>query len=429
MNCLQLHWNHKNQAREYLYSTKPKIHLLGFKNTPQSMNPHSKKLVLFGAGKIGRSFIGSLFSKGGYEVVFVDIDEKIIEALNIRRNYDVIIKADYEERINISNVRGVSPEDEKQVINEIADTDIMAVSLGTRGLALSIPLIAKGLVKRYTESRIPLDIIIAENLRNGAEYMKKKLLQYLPEWFPFDSMVGLVETSIGKMVPIMTKDESERDILQVFAEPYSTLILDKQGFVNPIPEIDGLAPKANIKAWVDRKLFIHNLGHVAAAYYGHYHYPGYTYMYEILEHQEVKDFTRQVMMQSSKILQALYPGIFTDKQLRDHIEDLIFRFQNEALGDTVFRVGCDLQRKLGANDRLMAPFKSGIILGLPVKLIASLIYFGTCFLAIDENGMLFIGDAEFHEMIEEKGIKEVLSTLGDLSHIEWEYLAELFPQI
>ena len=36
------------------------------------------KLVLFGAGKIGRSFIGQVFSRSGYEVVFIDINQEII---------------------------------------------------------------------------------------------------------------------------------------------------------------------------------------------------------------------------------------------------------------------------------------------------------------------------------------------------------------
>ena len=38
----------------------------------------NKKMVQFGAGNIGRSFIGQLFSRSGYEVVFVDIKKEHI---------------------------------------------------------------------------------------------------------------------------------------------------------------------------------------------------------------------------------------------------------------------------------------------------------------------------------------------------------------
>jgi len=49
------------------------------------------KLVLFGAGKVGRSFIGQLFSTGGYEVVFIDINKPVIDALNISGQYKSLL--------------------------------------------------------------------------------------------------------------------------------------------------------------------------------------------------------------------------------------------------------------------------------------------------------------------------------------------------
>ena len=51
------------------------------------------KIVIFGAGKIGRSFIGQLFSRAGFEVVFIDINKEVIKELNRRKSYDVIIKS------------------------------------------------------------------------------------------------------------------------------------------------------------------------------------------------------------------------------------------------------------------------------------------------------------------------------------------------
>ena len=60
-----------------------------------------KKLVQFGAGKIGRSFIGQLFSLSGYEVVFIDVYKPVVEALNNRRQYQVVIKSDHDELLLI----------------------------------------------------------------------------------------------------------------------------------------------------------------------------------------------------------------------------------------------------------------------------------------------------------------------------------------
>ena len=148
------------------------------------------------------------------------------------------------------------------------------------------------------------------------------------------------------MVPIIPLAALEKDQLVVFAEPYNTLILDGKGFKSPIPEVKGLAPKSNIKAWDDRKAFIHNLGHATAAYYGYFMHPDAVYMYEVLDDSEVYRFTRDVMLQSADNLRAAYPEDFTAYDFEDHINDLIFRFRNIALQDTIFHVGQDLTRIL-----------------------------------------------------------------------------------
>ena len=374
-------------------------------------NEFHHKLVLFGAGKIGRSFIGQLFSRGGYEVVFIDVFKPVIDELNLRRNYNVVIKSEKESVINIQNVRGVFAGDEEQVYEEIAKARIVAVSVGLNGLKSIIPLIANGLIKRYaTVGALPLDIIIAENLRNAAEFMNNKLKEHLPEGFPLSERVGLIETSIGKMVPIMLKRDMETDILQVFAEPYNTLILDKLAFKNPIPEIEGLAPKENMKAWVDRKLFVHNLGHATAAYLGFLYHPTSIYLYEVLSDSTLKDIVRNTMLQAADILLKKYPSEFTVESLIEHIDDLLMRFQNKALGDTLFRVGCDLQRKLGTEDRLAGAIHLARELKLPYDLILKALVYGCHFRATDEAGNKLPSDQVF-AAIYAKGIESVLTSI------------------
>jgi mannitol-1-phosphate 5-dehydrogenase len=378
----------------------------------------TKKLVLFGAGKIGRSFIGQLFSRGGYEVVFIDISKPLIDELNQKRNYNVIIKAEKEEIINIKNVRGVLFDNITEVTYEIATSGILAVSVGIEGLPATFPLIARGLMQRFENDRnAPLDIIIAENIRNGAEYFNKELKKLLPEWFPIDSFFGTIETSIGKMVPIMLKKDMEQDLLQVFAEPYNMLILDKTAFKNPVPDIKGLSPKGNIKAWVDRKLFIHNLGHAAAAYSGYLFNSDFIYIYEALSVPEIYKLVRETMLQSARILLIKYPDEFSESMLIDHIDDLLYRFQNKALGDTIFRVGCDLFRKLGSDDRLAGSIKMAIDLDQSFNRILFMLICACMFKATDEEGKLFSRDTEFIKLFNGK-IENILSEVCGFDHLK-----------
>jgi mannitol-1-phosphate 5-dehydrogenase len=376
-----------------------------------------KKLVLFGAGKIGRSFIGQLFATSGFEVVFVDISESIISELNLRNEYNVVIKSSQPDTvIKVSNVRGIPGSEVEKVAKELSDCDIAAISVGQKGLPQAITTLAKGLVLRQKKSgENPLDIILAENMHNADKYARDILTGILGKEFQMNKLVGLVETSIGKMVPIMPQEEQEKDRLLVYAEPYNTLILDKKAFKNPIPEVRGLAPKDNMKAWVDRKSHIHNFGHAAAAYSGFITDPSAKYLADILKIDAVKKFTRSAMLQSADILIKKYPAEFNLSDLTDHIDDLLFRFENKALGDTVFRVGCDLKRKLNRDDRILGPLIDGIQTQSLIDKIVQVFVMGLSFRAKDESGNFFPRDMELLKMLEKEGLEYVLINICGLN--------------
>jgi mannitol-1-phosphate 5-dehydrogenase len=376
-----------------------------------------KKLVLFGAGKIGRSFIGQLFATSGFEVVFIDISEPVINELNRLNEYKVVIKSSQpDEIITVSNVRGVLGSDADKVAEELSECDLVAISVGQKGLPNVIYTLAKGLILRKRKSgRKPLDIIIAENMHNADKYVRDILNTIIGKDYPVDELVGLVETSIGKMVPIMPKDEQGKDLLIVYAEPYNTLILDKRAFKNSIPDVKGLAPKENMKAWVDRKSHIHNFGHAAAAYAGFQTDPSLKYLSDVLNIEAVKTYTRIAMLQSAEVLLKKHPGEFTLKELTEHIDDLLSRFENKALGDTVFRVGCDLKRKLHKDDRILSPIIDGIKTGSPVDNILLTFVYGLSFRAKDEYGNMFPSDNEFLLLLNKKGLEFVLINLCGLN--------------
>ena len=370
-------------------------------NTRLKLEINSKKIVIFGAGKIGRSFIGQLFGCAGYRVVFVDVDILLVDRLNQRGSYPVIFKGEQEHEIIVPNVSAISAFEVEKVTEAVASAGIISVNVGKNALAKVVPVIAGGLKIRYKQfPDSPLDIILAENMRNAAQFVREALQHCLPGTFPLDKLVGLIETSIGKMVPIMPLAESEKDPLMVFAEPYNSLILDRKGFRAPIPEVAGLSPKADIKAWVDRKAFIHNLGHATAAYYGHYLHPEIVYLYELLDHPEIFAFTRAVMLQSAATLVECHPNDFTINDLTRHTDNLIARFRNKALKDTVFRVGQDLTRKLAEGDRFMGAIRLAIKTEMPFDLILKAMSYGFYFRAVDEEGMATPSDTAFLEHLE-----------------------------
>jgi mannitol-1-phosphate 5-dehydrogenase len=372
-----------------------------------------KSIVIFGAGKIGRSFIGQLFNRAGYQVVFVDVDLHIITEINRLKSYKVVIKSDHDEIIEINEVSGINANDTIKVVDAIAHCNLMATSVGKNAIEKILPVIARGIEKRIIiQPDNPLDIILAENSRDCRKIIKVALIGLLTKNFPIDSYVGLIETSIGKMVPIIPKEISDKDPLLVYAEPYNTLILGKNEFRNLIPNVEGLSPKENIKAWVDRKAFIHNLGHAAAVYFSHHKYPELNYLYEVLADPEVNSFTRQAMKQSAKALLLEYPDEFTENDLDLHIEDLINRFQNKALGDTIYRVGHDLRRKLSVDDRVGGAIKLAQKTGVPFDKLIEVFALGLFFRSKDESDQYYDDDLTFLEEFEMDALNVLTSICG-----------------
>jgi len=379
---------------------------------------YKKKMVQFGAGNIGRSFIGQLFSRSGYEVVFVDINKELVKELNKKRAYKLVIKRNElpDEIILIENIRAINGYDKEAVIREIVDTDILATAVGKNALPQIVPVIAQGLQWRDEKRRKnPLDIIIAENFRNVADYLRKELKSLLPLEYPFDELVGLIESSIGKMVPLMKEEDKKKDLLWIFAEPYNTLIVDKKGFKTPLPHLRDLRAVENIKAYVDRKLFIHNLGHSAAAYLGYQYDSKMTYIYEALELPEIYKIVREGMKQSAVALNEAYPKDLALQDLQNHIDDLLFRFQNKSLRDTIFRVGRDLYRKLDKNERLVGSMLLAQKQNVPYHKIKRVFYAALNFKAKDQKGEMYPLDKIFFQREYPRGLKHILKNVCHLS--------------
>ena len=362
-------------------------------------------LVQFGAGNIGRSFIGALFAQAGWKVTFVDVDERVVHELARRGGYPVVVKHPdgRDERREVSGVTAINGRDGGAVTTAVRSADLMATSVGKQALPHVLRAIAEGLRAREA----PLDLILAENLRDGAAFARSVLLAALTNRPDLVETVGLVETSIGKMVPLMSEADRSADPLQVFAEPYNTLILDRHGFLGPIPDVAGVQLVDTIAAYVDRKLFIHNMGHAAAAYLGFRANPHATLLPDALE--PVRDVVRAAMLQAAAALASAYPQDLTLPDLHAHVDDLLFRFGNRALGDTVYRVGRDLPRKLHKSDRMVGALLLAAAHTMPSDRIVEATEAALSFDGRDESGRPYEPDAVFRAEVLSRGMDAVIS--------------------
>jgi len=315
-----------------------------------------KKLVMYGAGNIGRGFIGQIFGAAGYEIIFVDVDEKIVTRFNTDRLYPVVVVSNEGKReIIVENVRAVNGRDGARVAEEIAGCDIMATAVGVNVLKFIAEPIAKGIELRLERKRPPMDIIICENLIDADKIFRDLISEKLENKYrkKLNENVGFVESSVGRMVPIMSEKDKADNPLRVFVESYDTLPVDKDAFKNSIPNVSNLLPYSPFRVYIERKLFMHNMSHATAAYLGAV--KGVEYIYQAIGQDRIRNVVGGALNESAKAMSIEHGADLN--MLKEHAEDLISRYQNVALGDTVARVGHDTIRKLGVNDRLVGALK------------------------------------------------------------------------
>jgi mannitol-1-phosphate 5-dehydrogenase len=312
-----------------------------------------KKAVMYGAGNIGRGFIGKVLSESGYEVCFVDIQKAIVDSINQKKEYPVrIVSNECKTEETVQNIRAVDGMFTEEVAEEIAKADIMATAVGVNVLPKIVRPICAGLKKRFDSGGDALNIIICENLIDSHLYLRRLIDEEMGVKYKdiLDEKLGLVEASIGRMVPVMTDEMCEGNPLRVWVESYCELPADKDAFKGTIPQdIKGLLPYSPFSYYIKRKLFIHNMAHAMCSYLGWQ--KGYTYLFECVEDAEILTLTKAAMEESAQALNKQYS--ISMLVLEEHIYDLLYRFRNRALGDTVARVGTDPIRKLLKTDRLV----------------------------------------------------------------------------
>ena len=310
-----------------------------------------KQAVMYGGGNIGRGFIGALLSQSGYEVTFIDVAEPVVKHLQEQKKYPIrIVSTEGYEDVWVENVTAVNG-NLPEAVEAIANCDIMATAVGARILKFIVPNIVAGLRKRWELGKGPLNIIICENLNDANKVLEGMLKAQLTEdeCKKFDEAVGLVEASIGRMVPIQTEEMKAGEPMRVCVERYGFLPVDKAAFKGEVPQIQNMVPYAPFDFYIKRKLYVHNMGHATCAYLGNL--MGLDYIYESIAVPEVRILVQNAMQESEVALSKRYGAPMMD--LQEHITDLLYRFTNAALKDTCQRVGGDPARKLSPGDRLV----------------------------------------------------------------------------
>ena len=313
-------------------------------------------VVQFGAGAIGRGFLGDLWTQGGREVLFFDVDPTLISLLNTNGAYPLRITGGGKSQRQVGPVRGALVTDTTAVSEGLANCEFACTAVGVNVFSRLAPTLADGItyrVRHRATDLVPLNFICCENKKEAGAILRTAVASHLPEDASvqayFDGQVAFVDASVGRMVPPPTPELLAEDPLLILAESYADLPIDGNAWIGPVPPVPGLLPKTNFTGYVARKLLTHNGGHALLAYEGYQR--GHEFIWQAAEDAELIAELRGYWDETGAALIKAY-GFSADEQ-RSHEADLLQRFRNRALGDTIRRVGRDVARKVRPDDRLV----------------------------------------------------------------------------
>ena len=319
-----------------------------------------KKAVHFGAGNIGRGFIGEILFENGFEIAFVDVNEAIINALNERGSYEIEIAEEGQRRIAVSGVRGINnrlhPE---AVVAAIAEADLVTTAIGPNILPHIAPLVAQGIEARQAaDNQQPLDILACENMIGGSEFLYQEVKKHLSDsGLVFTkNHIGFPNAAVDRIVPA----QSHEDPLFVVVEPFNEWVVETQGMKNLGLVLDKVHYEAKLEPFIERKLFSVNSGHATSAYTGAYY--GAQTILEALQNVTVKNNVEAVLAEIRSLLIAKWG--FEEQALLDYHKVIISRFENPFIVDDVARVARTPIRKLGYDERFIRPIRELKELGL-----------------------------------------------------------------
>lgn len=344
------------------------------------------RAVQFGAGSIGRGFIGALLAQSGYHVTFADINQSIIDTINREKNYHIhILLPDGAETTTSSgtDISGCNSSDDK-IIDEIAKASIITTAVGPDILKYIAPVLARGFSeKRAQRQQVRatsktlgeevghVNVFACENRMGASTLLKQYVLQNLKDEHDqryVEQYVGFPNCSVDRIVPLPDQARQASRVghrtLDVDAESFYEWIVERSALIGnppfPLP-IKGMRFTDRLEAYVERKLFTLNTGHAMAAYLGYL--KGYETIAESIHDNRISGGVQHAMQESGVALVRKHN--FDPDEHAMYIDSIIDRFRNPHLKDECVRVGREPLRKLGRNDRFIGPAQLCRDYGLP----------------------------------------------------------------
>ncbi|MFK4761307.1 mannitol-1-phosphate 5-dehydrogenase [Microbacterium sp. ZW T5_45] len=306
------------------------------------------KAVHFGAGNIGRGFVGLLLHEGGYEVVFSDVAPALVDAINAVSEYTVHEAGPGGVDRTVTGFRAVnSAEEPDAAADEVASADVVTTAVGPTVLRFVAPTIVEGLRRRSPDAA-RLQVMACENAIGATDQLRGEIEKVAgPDAVELLSRAVFANTAVDRIVPAQAPGQG----VDVTVEPYVEWAIEAPPFGDARPSIPGAHFVDALAPYIERKLYTVNTGHAATAYLGAQ--AGAATIAQALAIPEVAEGVAAALEETSAVLAAEH-GL-DPADLAAYRAKILERFRNPALEDGVERVGRQPLRKLSRHERFIGP--------------------------------------------------------------------------
>jgi mannitol-1-phosphate 5-dehydrogenase len=250
----------------------------------------------------------------------------------------------------------------------------------TQGPQAISRILAAGMQAKIVQNGPRVVIYAAENHNHAAEILQEYTLDEIPpsEQAAILSQVRFLNTVIGKMSGVISDPAEARSLgltpmmpcteRSFLVEAFNHILISRIHFAGSEFNrgITTFIEKDDLLPFEEAKLFGHNATHALGAYLGML--LGAPRIADLPAVPGIMAFLRRAFIdESGSSLIHRYNGIdplFTPEGYAWYADDLLARMVNPFLADTVERVGRDVERKLGWDDRLIGTLRLGLAEGV-----------------------------------------------------------------
>lgn len=305
------------------------------------------KVILMGAGAIGRGYLPWVLDSSKHDFVFVDKNSAIVDQMNARGGYSTFrVQGDQYENMQVPILAAYTPQNFR--VTDHADAAACFFSVGPRNVSGAAQLMAG--------SQIPL--ILCENEPESVAVAQQ--------------VVG--HSDVYFAVPdVITSNTAPSHLLEL--DPLSIVTEDGALYIEAgnqkiHGDIQFISREELLHRQWTPKLFLHNTPHCIAAYLGAL--MGATYVHEAMQNQRASQIVEGAMLEMLQALKMQWdiPHEFLDW----YAEKELKRFRCQLLFDPIARVAREPLRKLELHGRLIGAAQICLSLGvLPQNILNGIV--------------------------------------------------------